>query len=413
MIKVHIHTDCYYFAGCENMLPPLVHELNSNPEFEFTFSYRKTKEYQEGLNRKIPNNSDFYPRKYPVYKNLTGFFPGLPKAFNWPFLGIWITIGNYLAMIYELLDLYLLFRRIKPEILHVNNGGYPGAASARVAIIAGKLAKVPVRIMVVNNMAREYNSFLRILDYPLDRLVARFATFFVSGSNSAMNQLTGVLDLPQNKRRVIPNGIEDPKKTFTDRSPGSNLVSEDNQVKFCVIAELVPRKGHTYLLQAIVRLRDAGKLNAEKFKLYIIGEGEAGHILKTFVASNHLEDLVFFEGYVNSVFSILESIDVVILPSIESEDFPFVIIEGLSLGKPVIGSCIAGIPEQIDHLTNGILVRPRNSEDLANAIEMLLNDEEMRRAMGLAGREKYLRCFTSEIAVGKYLELYTTSILNL
>jgi glycosyltransferase involved in cell wall biosynthesis len=80
------------------------------------------------------------------------------------------------------------------------------------------------------------------------------------------------------------------------------------------------------------------------------------------------------------------------------------------MGKPIIGSKLAGIPEQIDHLGEGILVSPRSSKDLAEAINTLLENPELRRTMGIAGRERYLKCFTAEIAVENYLSLYSTAL---
>ncbi len=410
VIKIHIHTDCSYFAGCENMLPPLIAKLESDSGYECTFSFRKTQKYLDGLEKRIHKKTGSYPRRYPVFKDLVVVWPWFPKNLNWISLRIWLVIGVHFAFIYEAIDLYLLMRKLQPAVLHVNNGGYPAAPSARAAIIAGRLARVPVIIMVVNNMAQDYNNLYRILDYPIDRLVARFTTSFVSGSTSAMNQLSKVLRLPESKTKVIPNGIMATDALAKENLDASSRDLNGGQVKFCIIAELVPRKGHIYLLQAIVQLRDLGVINPQIFKLQIVGEGENAQELETFVTRNNLGNLVFFEGYIDSVYSFLKSIDVVVLPSIENEDFPYVVMEGMSMGKPIIGSKLAGIPEQIDHLGEGILVSPRSSKDLAEAINTLLENPELRRTMGIAGRERYLKCFTAEIAVENYLSLYSTAL---
>lgn len=412
VIKIHIHTDCSYFAGCENMLPILIAKLESDDEYECTFSFRSTQRYLNGLEKKIQKKTGIYPRRYLVFKDLFLIWPWFPKKLNWIILRFWMVIGVHFVFIFEVIDLYMLLRKLQPEILHVNNGGYPAAPSARAAIIAGAIARVPVRIMVVNNMAQNYNNLYRLLDYPTDRLVARFTTTFVSGSASAMNQLSKVLRLQDSKTKVVPNGISAPDAQDEGILDPSIQTLNDGQIKFCIIAELVPRKGHMYLLEAIVQLRDLGVINSQIFKLAIVGEGECSQELETFVRRNNLENLVFFEGYIDSIHSYLKSIDVVVLPSIENEDFPYVILEGMSMGKPIIGSNLAGIPEQINHLSEGLLVRPRSSKDLVEAIKVLMENGELRRTMGIAGRERYLKNFTAEIAVKNYLSLYSAALLS-
>ena len=64
----------------------------------------------------------------------------------------------------------------------------------------------------------------------------------------------------------------------------------------------------------------------------------------------------------------INAFDFIILPSISHEDFPNVVVEAFSLGKPVIGSKIAGKPQQIYHEINGILVSPKKVEELTCAI---------------------------------------------
>ena len=95
-----------------------------------------------------------------------------------------------------------------------------------------------------------------------------------------------------------------------------------------------------------------------------------------------------------------------ILPSIEQEDFPNVILEAMSLGKPVISTKIAGIPEQIDDNKTGVLVEPRDEWQLMLALNKLIVNKEMRLQMGKSGRDKFQKCFTSAVTISKYLFMY-------
>ena len=83
-------------------------------------------------------------------------------------------------------------------------------------------------------------------------------------------------------------------------------------------------------------------------------------------------------GGLNNIFDLINASDVIILPSIENEDFPNIIIEAMSLGKPTIGSKIAGIPEQIDHNKNGYLINPKDDKDLLKKIIKISNKKKLK-----------------------------------
>jgi len=105
-------------------------------------------------------------------------------------------------------------------------------------------------------------------------------------------------------------------------------------------------------------------------------------------------------------------IDVLILPSIEYEDFPNVVIEAMGLGKPVIASLLAGTPEQVVDGVSGILVEPGNINELSLAIVKMCSNKNTLLKMGLAGRSIFQKKFTSEIAVERYVKLYKTLSSN-
>ena len=79
----------------------------------------------------------------------------------------------------------------------------------------------------------------------------------------------------------------------------------------------------------------------------------------------------------------------------------------MGMGKPVVATRVAGIPEQIDDGVNGILVNPGDPTDLARAIESLLTCESFGD-LGVKGREKYLTNFTVAESIKQYLLTYET-----
>ena len=103
-------------------------------------------------------------------------------------------------------------------------------------------------------------------------------------------------------------------------------------------------------------------------------------------------------------------LDVLILPSISDEDFPNVILEAMALGKPVISTRLAGVPEQVIDGETGFLVNPRNVDELKLAIKELCNNTTLRLQMGRAAVYNFEDKFTAEIAVKKYMALYKSMI---
>jgi glycosyltransferase involved in cell wall biosynthesis len=70
--------------------------------------------------------------------------------------------------------------------------------------------------------------------------------------------------------------------------------------------------------------------------------------------------------------------------------------EAMATALPVVSTSISGIPELVEHGSNGLLVPPDDPEALTNALQLLLQDAELRRRLGSAARETICRCFDSD-----------------
>ena len=117
------------------------------------------------------------------------------------------------------------------------------------------------------------------------------------------------------------------------------------------------------------------------------------------------ENVLFLENEKN-IFDIINILDVFILPSIEYEDFPNVILEAMRLGKPVVGTDMAGIPEQIEDGVNGFVVAPRDVNVLSEAILTLIKNENKRKRMGKKSLERFDRLFSYDKIVSNYIRFY-------
>ena len=312
------------------------------------------------------------------------------------------------VLLYEILVLFRLFKKISPDILHINNGGYPGALSARAAAIAAKLAGVPNVLMVVNNMAVGYRLFSRRIEYPLDILIGKSVDLFVTGSAAAAARLSFVLNIPSGGVLAIHNGIDVRKSSASVVDTRQRLGLEKFEgVVLGIVAVMELRKGHQILLEAIAKLSVENKICNQGVTILIEGDGHLRRELINFVYNYKLGGLVKFVGVEKNIVDFMSILDVLILPSVQDEDFPNVILEAMALGKPVIASRLAGIPEQLVDGVTGVLVEPRNVDELGEAIVSLVNKPSLRNEMGHAASARFHDHFTSEIAINNYVNLYS------
>ena len=407
--RVHFHSDCEFFAGCENMLANFFRDSRLMNEFEVTFSYRQSAAYDAGFQSRVTRKFDVRPLPLKDVVVLNARTRELPAVLGRP-----LRIAGRLLLLrywYLLWNTVLLYRTIgKADLLHVNNGNYPGAHSCMAAVFAARLRGVRRIVYVVNNIAIPYDCIRRWLDYPFDRVVAAAVSKFITASHPAGSALQKVLRLPPSKLVSIHNGIRLRAATENRAETLRRLNIPDSRVLIGVVAILEERKGHRVLLDAMARLK---KQHGNHVLPLIIIEGAGSQLdaITRIVAAHGLGDDVRLIGSERNIFNLLNAVDALALPSVSHEDFPNVVLEAMGLGKPVIGSRLAGIPEQIEHMESGMLVEPGNSVELGDAIDRLGNDPALRQRLGRDAQRRFNARFTADAAVANYLSLYRT-LLN-
>src|SRR5690606_18145343 len=100
--------------------------------------------------------------------------------------------------------------------------------------------------------------------------------------------------------------------------------------------------------------------------------------------------------------------DIFVTPSIDNEDFPYVIIEAMALGKMVIGTDIAGIPEQIENNKTGFVIEPNNAAALAEKLQFILKQESLLIEMGAEAKKKYFKEYSNQVIMSRYQRLFNS-----
>ncbi|MEN2995320.1 MAG: glycosyltransferase family 4 protein [Thermodesulfovibrio sp.] len=133
-------------------------------------------------------------------------------------------------------------------------------------------------------------------------------------------------------------------------------------------------KGHEYLLKAIPLVIKKIK----KVHFYIVGDGPQFNNLKKLIEELKIENYVSMLGYVEDTAAILKSLDILIHPSTSNEGVPQVVLQALSMRVPVIACNVGSIGEIIKDKKTGILIEPKNSYAIYEAILEILKDNELK-----------------------------------
>jgi glycosyltransferase involved in cell wall biosynthesis len=207
---------------------------------------------------------------------------------------------------------------------------------------------------------------------------------------------------------VIPNGVD--TNRFSPKVDPETVIERYKLRGYKIMIFVgALTTWHTYKgLEELLEAFAIVKKSCEKLKLLVVGGGNMLTHYQQFALNLGLGDRVVFTGKVDdeTLPKCYAASDFAVLPSRDlSEGFGLVLLEAMASGKTVIGSEVGGIPEVIQDWKNGILVKPKDPEALANAIHALYMDEELRSRMGKAGREFALERDWN-IVTAKVLSLY-------
>lgn len=168
-----------------------------------------------------------------------------------------------------------------------------------------------------------------------------------------------------------------------------------------VVARLQPEKGVRYLLEAAVSV--AAEL--PQAALVIVGDGPERLELQSLAALLGIVDRCFFLGFRPDARKIISELDVLVVPSL-SEGTPLVVLEAMAAGVPIVAAAVGGIPEQVRHGCEGMLVPPADPPALARALVQLLLDPGRAHLLGQNGRRRVIERFSSDAMVGQTLDIY-------
>ena len=404
--KLLYYTDCRFFAGCENMLANFLNSKKINNKFDVYFSYRKSKDYELGLKKRVSYIQNRIPMNFVDLSNPDLLGTSLPFIIRRIIMIFIRLLVNIPLFIYEVYLLCKMIKKIRPQIVHINSGGFPPTLSTKAMIVASRIMSINKTILVINNSPESYLKIRRIMNLPMDVIINFCVDIIVTGSQYNGKKMKKLISIENKKVISIPNGIEKRKIILSKTQVKKQLGLSSFKGKiFLIVALLIPRKGHKVLIDAITLLKKDNILQ-EKYLFIIEGEGPLEDSLKKLIKKRGLNKYFKFIRNYKNIFDLINLTDILLLTSISSEDFPNVVLEAMSLQKIIISSKIAGVPEQIKENKSGFLFNVGNSEELAAKIQQIFNKKLNLDNIGKNALKRYRQYFSAEKSVNAYIQLY-------
>jgi glycosyltransferase involved in cell wall biosynthesis len=241
---------------------------------------------------------------------------------------------------------------------------------------------------------------------PLHRLLVRRLDALVANSHYIRENTLETYPIEPSKVKVIHYGLGDEALGNPDRAEEirKELGGRRNTVLVGMVASLSEGKRQDLFVQAAKRISG---LHPE-CRFIIVGiPGQVAYAkrIREMIETMGLEEQVIMTGFLEDVPSLMQALDVLVLPS-NNEAFGIVLLEAMANSRAIVGSDSGAIPEIVRHGENGLLFLPGNADSLAEAILQLIRSPEERVEMGEQGRRLFHERFCLDREVADTEELY-------
>jgi glycosyltransferase involved in cell wall biosynthesis len=279
--------------------------------------------------------------------------------------------------------------REKPDLVHCHSRRGADSWGGVAAALAGIPAVLSRRV------DHTEPALLAALRYrPYCKVIA------ISASVAGALRKSGLAD---ERLTIIRSAVD--AAPFSD-PPSRDLLKEQFGVAggdfaIAAIGQLIPRKGHRYLLDAMA----AVARHAPRARLVVFGQGRLQADLEAHAGRLNLGRTVQFAGFRHDLDRYLAAFDLVVHPALR-EGLGVAMLKAAAAGVPVIAFDVAGAREAVSDRRTGLLVKPGDADALAEAILMLLGDDALRRSCGEAARQRARSEFSLQTMVTAHMQLY-------
>lgn len=280
-------------------------------------------------------------------------------------------------------ELLAYFRETQFDVVHTHS-----SKAGVLGRMAARKAGVPVVVHTVHGQAfhRFQPWWKNKLYIAAERHAARYCDRIYAVAQAMIEQCVAAGVAPAEKYQVVYSGMELGPYLNASRDPhlAAELGIPDDAVVVGKIARLFELKGYEYLIAAAPQIVAA----CPKVRFLIVGDGALRESLEQQVAELGLTEHFIFTGLVppSTIPRYTGLMDLLVHLSLR-EGLPRTVVQGLASGIPAIGFPLDGTPEVIRNDQTGYLCDTGNTDQVAEAVIRLVNDQALRQKLGAAGRE--------------------------
>lgn len=304
---------------------------------------------------------------------------------------------------------------IKDIQKHIANGGFDmvhchGARANYIAWFLKNKFEIPFITTLHSDYKLDFKDsfYKQAVFMPINSIALRKFDYILAVTQSFKNMLID-RGFNESKIKIIYNGINMndvgniiPKEDFLKQF---NIQYDENKIYIGIVARLQIVKG-------LMEFLNASKILTQKHKnlvFLIAGNGDMEKEMKTFISKNGLDKNVFMLGFVNDMSSFYNCIDINTLTSY-SESFPYALLEGARQKKTAVATDVGGISEMIRHEQTGFLVESKNSSEIAEKLELFIQDRKLIETFGNNFYDDVMNKFSDDTMANTHIEIYKTLI---
>lgn len=287
-----------------------------------------------------------------------------------------------------------IVRAVRPDVVHTHS------SKAGAIVRLGRLSHPrtptiysPHGYAFAGHFARELErSAYRQIERTLARLASRVVC--VCEAEARLARMIG----PADRVRVVYNGIEP-----AGDGPIDTRIAELSRhgPVICAMTLLRPGKG----LETLIDATPDVLARHPQTQVAIVGDGPDLDALRSRAQMRGAARAVHFLGPSTDPLSVMRGAEVFVHPS-WAESFPYVVLEAMSAGVPIVASDVGGIREALVGGESGLLVAPGDKEALARALIELLDDADRRARIGDAAKHRLERRFTQSAMIDRLIHVY-------
>jgi glycosyltransferase involved in cell wall biosynthesis len=289
------------------------------------------------------------------------------------------------------LRLATLLRKEKPDAI-VSFMWYPNL----ISLLAKLLSRSRCRAVVSERYSLSFSCEGRFTEF-LRRFAVRFfypvADAVIVNSAAMAREFTQMFRFPEDNIVLIHNPMDIGRSNSLSREEVSHSWYQDKVPIVIAVGRLTRQKGYPYLLRAMKIVLSRGM----DCRLVILGKGAEEEELRKLAAELKIDDRVALLGFQENPYKYLARSTLFVLSSLY-EGFPNALLDAISLGVPSIATrCPTGPEEIVTDGVDGILVPPADEKALADAIQRVLLDKELRNKLSGAGKKRAESFMVEEI----------------